>query len=250
MISGACHKVGSKRCRLDLLGELAVAVIHDDRRIGASALYGLDDLADLPGGYRASGRIASAALHKCRRRTQLRYAASDAGIIRPAAGGKLHLLIPDPERGKRAAAAARDGGMQRIIGRAGHGKERVARLKRAVKRAGNGVRSVDKRCAHERGFRAEHVGINSFERFAPQIVIAVPGRAGKARLGHTMRAERVQHLFRIILRRAFKAAENRLQAFFHAFRQRIKLFVIHGRVSFISVRLRCCGTFRRVQQNS
>ena len=69
---------------------------------------------------------------------------------------------------------------------------------------------VYKRCAHQRRLRAEYVGIDLFERFTTQIVVAVAGRPGKTRFGDAVRPKGVQHLFRIFLRRLLKAAENGL----------------------------------------
>ena len=229
-------EIGAKRRRLTFLGELPVAVIHDDRRIGAACLYCADDLPDLRDRKRAPGRISAAALNERRCRAKLRYALRDRGIVRPAVGSKLQLLIPDAERGERAAAGAGDGGVERIVRRSRNGKDRVARLESAVKRAGNRVRAVHKRGAHERRFRAEHIGIDLFQRFASEIIVAIAGRSGKARLGHAVRAEGIQHALRILLRRALKSAENGLEPFLHLGGQCIKLFVIHGSISFISVR--------------
>ena len=229
-------EVSAERRRLTLFGELTVAVIHNDRRIRAAFLYRADDLSDLRNSQRAPGSVPAASLHKCCRGAQLRYAPRDPGVVRTAVRSELQLFVPDAERSERTAAGAGDGGMERIVRCARDSENRVARLQRAVQRAGNGVCAVYKRGAHERRFRAKNISIHLLQRLTSEIVIAIAGRPGKARLGDAVRAERIQHALRIPLRRALKAAEYGLKPFFHLPGQRIKLFVIHGSISFISVR--------------
>ena len=53
--------------------------------------------------------------------------------------------------------------------------------------------------AHQRGLRAENVGIDLIQGLAAQIVIAVAGRAGKAGLRDPVVLEGLHHLAGVVL---------------------------------------------------
>ena len=79
----------------------------------------------------------------------------------------------------------------------GHGNYGVPRLYKGEHRGGEGMRTVHKADADERGLRAEYLGIYLIERLAAEIVVAVAGCTGKARLSDAVVLKCFHHAARV-----------------------------------------------------
>ena len=186
--------------RLQGLHKLAVAVVHQDGRVGVGRL---DDLAHLPNfrhGQGVPGGVALGALNQHSLHLGIRgrpgHALQVRLIVKEIYLPIFHAVVL---QGAGPLVHHTDGAQQGVIGGAHGGHQHIPRLQRAKEGGGDGVGAVDKLQADQRRLRSEEVGVNFIQLVPTQIVIAIAGGSGKVGLRHPVLLERRQNPGGILL---------------------------------------------------
>ena len=96
-----------------------------------------------------------------------------------------------------AVARYADGAAQCIVRHPGHGNYGVPRLYKGEHRGSKRVGTVHKADTDKRRLRAKYLGVYLVERLTAEIVVAVAGGTGKARLGDAVILKRLHHAARV-----------------------------------------------------
>ena len=204
----ACDDVRTDLCRLDLLGEFAVAVIDHDGRSRIDLTHGLADFADFLNGKRLADAVAAAALNEYQLDILICRRCLDGRQVRLAVL-EVNLLVADAVAFHTAAVIAGDGVLQRVIRRSGNGQHGVAGLDGGEHRAGQRVCAVHKADAHECGLSTENIGVDFVERITTVVVVAIAGRTGKQVVGYTVLRKCRQHLLGVAVTDLLETLEIR-----------------------------------------
>ena len=121
----------------------------------------------------------------------------------------FHPVVP---QGAVALVRRADGPHQGVIGGPHRGQEHIPRLQRPEEGAGDGVSAVDELDAHQGRLGAEQVGVDLVQLVPAQVVIPVPGCAGKVPLCHPVLLERGQHPGGVLLGNGVDACKLLRQA--------------------------------------
>ena len=191
----ADHEVGPCLTGFLRLGELAVAVIHedDDLRVG-----GAGGIGDLPDGVEVKGiplQIAAAALDVAD--LGPRCLLGDQVIIRGEVGleGGFVVLVAVVHQGAGALALAvqPDDAFQRIVGAAGGSQQGVSCPQQTEQRHGQRMRAALELAADEGILRPHHLGKDLLQLGAAGIPQAVAGGAQHIGGGHLGIGKGLEH---------------------------------------------------------
>ena len=206
----ARDEVGPEGERLLLLGKLAVAVVDKDDGARVGGAGGLGHFAD---GGQVKGialGIPAAALNV--------HDGGGFGLLGDeiVVGGKIGMqrafVVLHAEFAQRAAALARlaqaDDALERIVGAAGGGQQRIAGAQQAEQRHRQRVGAAHELRAHQGGFGPHAAGEDLLQLIAAVVPDAVAGRAPKmARLDAGI-GEGAQHFELVVVADGFDAGER------------------------------------------
>ena len=176
------------------LHKLAVAVVHQNGRVGVGLL---DDPAHCPDLSHREGRtggITSGPLDQHRLHTGIGGGFGDffqVGLVVQ----KLYLPVLHPVvlQGTGSLIHRAHNAQQGVVRCADSGYQHVAAFQRSEQGAGDGVGAVDKLNPHQSGLGAKQAGIDLVQFIPAQIVVAVAGGAGKISVGNPMLLKGRQH---------------------------------------------------------
>ena len=184
--------------RLADFAELAVVVVDDHIRVG-NRLDQPVQLVDFAGRQRPPVLIALGALdeHDLDRSVGFQHA-PHLGQINAGGCVQRGLAVSDAVVGQRAlsgaGAADADDALERVVGPARDGIERVARPQQGVQADGDGVRTRRDRMPRKAGLGVHTVGEQPVAQVAAYVVVAVAAAACKMRGGKAVTAEGFHHL--------------------------------------------------------
>ena len=195
----AGHQIGAHLGRLQGIGELTIAVVHHDHRLGACLMHCLSQGADGLNGQSSPGGVAPAALDQSKSGPALRAYPDDLRQVRLIVLVGVHLTVADAIFQKRARFMSHnaDGSLEGVIGRAEEGDHLVSRPQDPEQGANECVGAADHLDPHQCVLSAEGGGKHLIQDLPAPVIRAIACRSGKIGLRHPMGLEGGKDLLRI-----------------------------------------------------
>ena len=200
------------------VGELAVAVVHDDQRAGVGLPHDARDPFDLRDAQRFPQRIAARPLQI--RHPRPLHRGRHTRVVGGPVGQQVKLLVANAELLERTVPARHNANhrLEGVVGQSGQRHHPVARPQHPEERGRDRVGARDEIVPDERVLRPHHPRQHPVEHLAAPVVVAVAGCARKVALAHVVFDEGGEHLHAVILRVAVDARERLAAGLLRLFR--------------------------------